>query len=223
MRLKRFPLKRVIIAGASGLICSNLLKVLLKNESIGEVVALVRTSLPVNNPKLKQLITDFDSLKDLKTELYGEAIYCCLGSTKKRTPNKDAYRKVDHDYPLELANLSSENIHQFHLVSAIDANDRSRFFYNRLKGETERDLKRISFSAIHIYQPSLIVGDRIEKRTFEGIMAQIMKIVDPLLVGSLKRYQSIEASTVAQAMVNQTFKGIEGVHTYPSHIIKQLA
>ena len=99
MLLKRFPLKRVIIAGASGLIGSNLLTLLLKNENIGEVVALVRSALPINNRKLIQLITDFDSLEKVKPEFYGEAIYCCLGSTKKKTPDEEAYRRVDHDYP----------------------------------------------------------------------------------------------------------------------------
>ena len=130
---------------------------------------------------------------------------------------------MDHNYTLALANLGSETVNQFHLVSAIDADDRSRVFYNKLKGETERDLKRISFRAIHIYQPSLIVGNRMEKRLFEKIAVQFFKILNPLLVGNLKRYKSIEASTVAQAMINQTFKDIEGIHTYPSHIIKQLA
>lgn len=217
-------MKRVIIAGASGLIGSELLDLLLENDKIGEVVALVRKALPVSNLKVVQIPTNFDSLEDIKTELFGDALYCCLGTTKAKTPDEADYRKVDHDYPVTLAQLASANkVSQFHLISAIGADPGSSIFYNRLKGETEQDVKKIPFRSIHIYQPSLITGKRKENRPMEKLAISIMKIINPLLIGSLKKYKSIQAITIAKAMINQTFKNEEGIHTYPSDIIKQLA
>lgn len=217
-------MKRVIIAGASGLIGSNLLKLLLNIKEIGEVVVLVRKPLPLNNVKLIQIITDFDSLEKVKKEISGDALYCCLGSTKSKTPGILDYRKVDHDYPVTLAKIASENkVTQFHLISALGADINSNFFYTKLKGETEKDVIKLPFKTIHIYQPSLLTGDRKEKRLLEKFTITLMTILNPLLMGGLKKYKSIKAITVAQAMINQTFKNLEGVYTYPSHIIKQLA
>lgn len=225
MRFKHIiKLKRVIIAGASGLIGSELLKLLLDDKRVEEVVALVRKPLPINNLKLIQINTTFDSLEEIRSELYGDALFCCLGSTKSKTPNINDYRKVDHDYPVALAKIASENkLPQFHLISALGADTTSKLFYNKLKGETEIDVKKFAFRSIHIYQPSLLTGSRVENRPLEKLAISLMKIVNPILIGNFKKYKSIKAITVAKAMINQTFKNLEGVYTYPSNIIKQLA
>ena len=224
MILSILHLKRIIIAGVSGLIGSELLKILLENKDVEEVLALVRSPLPISNPKLQQLTVDFDELKAYKNVIYGDALYCCLGSTIKKTPDLTDYRKVDHDYPVELARIASQNnIPQFHYVSALGANAKSRIFYTKLKGETEEDIKRLKFRSLHIYQPSLLTGNRLEHRRFEKFHIAIMKLLNPLLLGRLKKYKSIKATTVAQAMSNQTFRNLEGVYTYPSNIIEKLA
>ncbi|MEJ6981194.1 NAD(P)H-binding protein [Pedobacter sp. P351] len=217
-------MKRVIIAGASGLIGSNLLKLLLNKKEFGEVVVLVRKPLPLSNVKLVQIITNFDSLEKVRNEIFGDALYCCLGSTKSKTPDVLDYRKVDHDYPVTLARIASENkVAQFHLISSLGADTNSKIFYSKLKGETEKDIIEFSFKSIHIYQPSLLTGDRKENRWLERLAITIMSILNPFLMGSLKKYKSIKAITVAQAMINQTLKNVEGVHIYPSPIIKQLS
>ena len=217
-------MKRVIEAGASGLVGCELLNLLLDNDKIDEVVALVRRPLPLPNIKLVQILTNFDSLGEIKNDLKGDALYCCLGTTKNKTPDESDYRKVDHDYPVALAKLASENkVSQFHLISALGADPNSGIFYNKLKGETERDIKEIPFRAIYIYQPSLLTGHRKEKRPVEKLAISLMKIINPLLAGSLKKYKSIQAITVAKAMINQTYKNEEGIHTYPSDTITQLA
>ena len=216
-------LKNVILAGASGLIGSELLSLLLDSNKIGSVLALVRSPLPVAHPKLTQLEVDFDKLRDYKEIIKGEVIYCCLGSTKKKTPDENEYRKIDHDYPLQLAEIGFENkVSQFHLISSLGANHKSTIFYNRLKGETERDLKEYTFRSIHIYQPSLLVGNRTENRPLEKAMIGIMRIINPFLTGPLKKYRSVKATIIAQAMLNQTLKNLEGIHVYPSDKIKEL-
>ncbi|MFD2161710.1 NAD-dependent epimerase/dehydratase family protein [Paradesertivirga mongoliensis] len=217
-------MKKVIIAGASGLIGTELLTLLLQDGRISEVLALVRFPLPTNNTKLKQLKVNFDKLSDYKDQIEGDAIYCCLGSTKKKTPNLNDYHKVDHEYPLTLAKIALENkIAQYHLISALGADKNSKVFYPRLKGRIEEDVKDIPLQSVHIYQPSLLVGNRNEHRAFEKFFIHAMNFINPLLVGSLRKYRSIKATTVAQAMINQTFKNLDGIHTYPSNIIQELA
>lgn len=217
-------MKKVIIAGASGLIGTELLTLLLQDERISEVVALVRSALQVNHVKLKQLKVDFDKLSDYKEHFDGDAVYCCLGSTKKKTPNLEDYNKVDHEYPLNLAKIALENnIAQYHIISALGADKNSKVFYTRLKGRIEEDIKNIPLPSIHIYQPSLLVGARKEHRGFEKFFIHAMSFINPLLIGGLRKYRSIKASVVAKAMINQTFKNLNGIYVYPSNIIQELA
>ena len=115
--------KRAIIAGASGLIGSLLLEIVLENKEYDEVLILVRKKLLLQHIKLKQLVVNFDRLAEHADLLTGDVVFCCLGSTRKKTPDLTVYRKIDHDYPLQLAEIALENkIGQYHLVSALGAN-----------------------------------------------------------------------------------------------------
>jgi len=215
---------KAVIAGASGLVGSELLSILLEQTQYHEVLVLVRKELPVQHKKLVQLIVDFDNLDQHQQAITGHAIFCCLGSTKSKTPDLSLYRKIDHDYPVKLAGIAlKNNVPHFHLVSAIGANSKSSNFYTRMKGETEDDVQAVGIRSLHIYQPSLLTGNRKEHRLTERIATGVMKIIDPLLLGGLKKYQSIAATTVAKAMFKQSLNQEEGVFIHPSDHIKQLA
>jgi uncharacterized protein YbjT (DUF2867 family) len=216
--------KKAIIAGASGLIGSNMLNILLQHAEYDEVLILVRKELPVNHPKLKQLIVDFAQLNSYSKLITGDALFCCLGSTKKKTPDLKEYLKIDHDYPVQLAQIAFQNnVAQYHLISAIGANASSSNFYTKMKGETERDIIAIGLPALYIYQPSILIGDRKESRPLEAIATIMMKIINPLLMGGLKKYRSIAAQSVANAMYKQSLKNTAGLHIYSSDIIQQLS
>jgi uncharacterized protein YbjT (DUF2867 family) len=216
---------KAIIAGASGLIGGLLLDVLLQRSEYKEVVILVRKELPVKHTKLKQLVIDFDKLKDYAAELNGDVIFCCLGTTRKKTPDRAVYRQIDHDYPLQMAKIGLQNgVEQYHLVSALGANAGSSAFYMKTKGEVEEDITKVGLKCLHIYRPSLLTGDRTEKnRVEEKIVTVLFKLIDPLLLGSLKKYRSIPAKTVAMAMYKQSLIKQEGVFIHPSDQIKQIA
>ncbi len=216
--------KKAIIAGASGLIGSKLLDILLNKPDYDQVLILVRKELPTEHKKLVQLVLDFDKLDDHAAAITGRAVFCCLGSTQKKTPDLAVYRKVDHDYPVKLAQLAKQNgVNQYHLVSAIGANSNSSNFYTKTKGETEDDLQKIGLKCLHIYQPSFLAGDRKESRPLERVLVGLLKVVNPLLLGGLKKYRSIPAQTVALAMYNESLKNDEGVFIHTSDKIKLLA
>lgn len=216
--------KKAIIVGASGLIGSTLLDILLTQPDYTEVLSIGRKKIKLTNKKLTKIIADFDHLNEWENQLKGDVIFCCLGTTRRDTPNLDDYRKVDHDYPVRLAEIAVRNrIDQYHYVSAVGARSASSNFYTRIKGDTESALKKVGLKGLFIYQPSLLIGHRNKPRLMENIAVFVMKIIGPLLVGRLKKYRAINALDVAKAMYKQSLKNKAGVFTYTSDEIKKRA
>lgn len=212
-----------IIAGATGLIGNSLLHQLLDDPGYTKVTVVVRKEIPMQHTKLEQLVVDFDRLDNHEEHIKGDVVFCALGTTKSKTPDQEQYRKIDYQYPLDIAFIAQQNgASQYHLVSALGASEKSSIFYSRLKGEVERDLKSIPFKAIHIYRPSLLDGERREHRSAEGIMIGLMRILNPLLIGALKKYRSIKIEKVASAMLKQSLKPLDGIFIYDSDEIEQL-
>jgi len=215
--------KKAILLGASGLIGNSLLQQLLLSNHYNEVLVVVRKTLNIQHPKLRQLQVDFDRLIEHAHEIQGDVVFCCLGTTKKKTPDKAQYKKIDHQYPIDAARIALTNgATQYHLVSSLGANVNSSIFYPKLKGEVERDLKAIPFPTIHIYRPSLLDGFRIENRTGERWMIAIMRLINPILVGPLRQYRSIKIETVAHAMLIESLKDQKGVFIHPSDAIERI-
>ena len=201
-----------------------LLDILIQSAVYKDITVLVRKNLPLQNDKIKQVLVDFDELEKFADEINGDSLFCCLGSTRKKTPDLAIYRKVDHDYPLQLAQIGVNNgMTQYHLVSALGANAASSNFYTKMKGETEDDLKKAGFKCLHIYRPALLTGHRNEKRLAEPFLIALFKVINPLLLGRLRKYRSIPAETVARAMYKQSLINQEGIFIHPSDEIKELA
>jgi uncharacterized protein YbjT (DUF2867 family) len=188
-----------------------LLEQLLSNNNYKEVLIVGRKKLERQHPKLKQLIVDFDKLNDYATQIQGDVVFCCLGTTKNKTPDQVQYKKIDYQYPLDAAAIAKNNgAEQYHLVSALGANPSSSIFYTKTKGEVERDLKAIPFKSVHIYQPSLLVGERKESRNMEGLMTVVMQILNPFLFSGLRKYRSIKIEKVALAMLKMSLEVASG-------------
>lgn len=215
---------KAVIAGASGLTGGYLLNHILNEPHYDEVLVIVRKQLPIEHKNLVQLVVDFDKLDDVATSITGDVMFCCLGTTKAKTPDKTLYHKIEHDYPVKLAQIAFRNgFKQYHLMSSVGADANAGSDYLKWKGKTEDDIQQISFPVLHIYRPSLLTGNRPDFRLVEKIAEGFMKLIDPLLFGSFKKYVSIPAATVAKAMYKQSLKTEEGVFIHPSHHIKQLA
>ena len=215
---------KVILVGASGLIGSNLLSELIKSEAISEVLLLVRRSSGSSNFKVKELIVNFDEPNSYSADIQADIIYSCLGTTKSETPNSALYRQIDLGYPLNLAKLGQQNgVTQFHIISSLGADAESSNSYLKLKGELEQELKKLNIPSLHIYQPSFLIGERKKKRLADRIMEPIFNLIDPLLIGPLKKYRSIKAADVAKVMLNQSIQNLQGSFIYPSIQIQELA
>ncbi|NJW53880.1 NAD(P)H-binding protein [Salinimicrobium oceani] len=195
-------MKTAIILGATGLTGGILLDKLLKDERYTRIKLFSRSSTGVKNDKIEEHLIDLFQLENHETDFKADEVYCCIGTTQAKTPNQETYRKIDHGIPVTAAKLSKKNsISKFLVVSALGADPGSKFFYNRTKGEMERDVLAEKISETYIFQPSLIGGEREEKRPFEAAWKKIMKVGDHFLVGPFKKYRSIDAEKIADAMI----------------------
>ena len=216
--------KTALLLGASGLIGGFLLQALLESESYNKVVIFTRKELGIDNPKLEQHVIGFDKIEDYKHLIKGDDLFSCLGTTMRKAGSEEAFKKVDYDYPLQIAKIAAEQkVNQYLLVSSVGADEDSLFFYNRVKGELEMAVKNLPFWAVHIFQPSVLMGERNENRWGEKLAARLGRGFDFLTGGLLSKYSPIEAEVVAKAMIKsaQGFKA--GVTVYPSNIIQQIA
>jgi uncharacterized protein YbjT (DUF2867 family) len=182
------------------------------------VTAIARTSLPFSHPKLKLIIADFDSIESQKEKLVADDIFCCLGTTIKSAKSKEAFRKIDFDYPLLIAKLTKAlGAKQFLLVSALGANKASSVFYNKVKGEIEEAISSIGFESCHVFRPSLLLGSRIEKREGERSMQKIFSAVGFLIP---KKYKAIESIKVARGMLAIAKKNVSGNFIHESNSLQ---
>lgn len=192
-----------LVIGATGLVGAHLLNLLLADGHYTQVTAITRKPISPQ-PGFENLIGSFE---DGDTLLSGKAfddVYCCLGTTMKKAGSKKDFRKVDYDYPMKVAELvKGTGTKQFLVVSAMGADPESSFFYNKVKGELERDLGHLGFESLHIFRPALLLGARNEKRPGEKLAQYIFKALGFLFFGPLKKYKAIDYRKVARAMIVQ--------------------
>lgn len=214
--------KHALIAGATGLVGNELLQQLIRGRQYHTISILSRHEVETTSKRVETIIVDYDALTDDQIPEVDD-VFCCLGTTMNKAGSKDAFRKVDYDYPLQVAEITRrKGAQQYLLVSAMGADKSSYIFYNRVKGEVEEAIAKLGFDAFHVFRPSMLLGERTETRLGEQIGQVVMQGVAPLMVGGLKKYQAIPAETVAEAMVHVARKELTGVYVFESDKIQEL-
>lgn len=193
--------KTAILLGATGLTGNLLLQQLLKDDDFQKIILFSRSSVKLQHSKLEEHLIDLFQLEKYKDQFHADVVFCCVGTTQKKTPDKETYRKVDFGIPVTAAKLAKQNnIPKMIVVSAIGADKNSRFFYNKTKGEMEEAVLEQKISETYILRPSLIDGNREESRPFELAWKKVMRLANFIMIGPLKKYRSIQAETIASAM-----------------------
>lgn len=215
--------KTAILLGATGLTGKLLLQLLLKDNRYKKIKLFSRSTSGVVHPKIEEYLGDIIHLETFKNTFKADDVFCCVGTTKAKTPDKELYIKIDFGIPTKAAELCKENgINTLVIISALGANSKSKIFYNRTKGEMEEAVLQRQIPKTHTLQPSLISGKREEKRIGEWIFKQLMRVANLVMAGPLKKYKSIHPNDIAKAMVwlaNNEY----GQVTIPSDTIRILA
>lgn len=218
--------KTAAILGSTGMIGSYLLELLLTDDYFSTVKILVRRPVAKTDQKVEIKLVNYEDPESIKLALEGtDVIFSCIGTTQKNVNgDKQLYRKIDFDIPVMAARLGKETgCEKFILVSSVGADNHSGTFYLRLKGELENAIQATGLDAVHIMQPSILLGERKEKRTGENILQESLKLVSGLFFGSLRKYKAIHGKTVAAAMMNTAKKEEKGFFRYTYDEIKKLA
>lgn len=215
--------KKALIIGATGLIGNELVKLVAQSDYYQQIYILVRRKTGFKYEKVTEILADFDKLEESLKSIQAMDVYNCLGTTMKKAGSKDEFYKIDFSYPLEIARImKTKGSKTFLNVSALGAKKSSVIFYNRVKGELETALNEIGFKSLVIFRPSLLLGDRNEKRAGEDIAKKTYKVLDKIFIGPLKKYSGIEGKTVAQAMFEMAKRKPEGLTILESDKIKEV-
>lgn len=208
------------IVGASGLVGSKLLSLLLADSRFAAVVSLGRRKSDDGHAKLTQRVVDFASL-DVAGLPAPDVAFCALGTTIGKAGSEAAFRAVDHVAVLAFAKAAyAAGARRFEVVTSLGADAKSMMLYNRVKGEIEADLRRVGYTSLAIARPSLLLGDRAESRPGERVAV----VASRLLGGLLRPFESrpIEAEVVARALVAIAHDPPDGAVVYPSSRLQSL-
>lgn len=207
-------MRTALIAGATGLIGKQLLSDLLSDQYYDVVKAVTRKQLEISHPKLVNIVIDFEDLRTNADTLKADDVFCCLGTTIKQAGSQKQFRKVDHDYPLTLAAIAKvTGARQYMLVSALGAKASSSIFYNRVKAETEEAIRNLGFDSLHIFRPSLLLGERSEHRAAEEAAKKFYSFFGWLIPA---KYKGIDAGKVARAMASIARESKKGTFIHES-------
>jgi uncharacterized protein YbjT (DUF2867 family) len=199
---------KLLLVGATGLVGRHVLELALADERVTQVVAPVRRPLP-EHPRLLAPQVDYEQLPEDADWWRADAVICTLGTTMKLAGSREAFRRVDHDYPLQVARLAHRHgTRTYALNSAVGANARSRFFYNRVKGELEAHLGEVGFASLALVRPGLIGGQRADHRWGEGTMLRVLGLLEPLLP---RGWRINPAANIAQALLTAALEPRPGV------------
>ena len=195
-------MKTALVFGSSGSIGIKLLNELVENKNYSKIKIFVRSVPKMCNPKVEIIKTDFNNLGSHKEDIKGDDCFFCIGTTKKNSPDKNEYRRVELDIPKEIAQIAKSNlVNSFIFVSCVFADSKSSSDYLRYKGVVEEELKKLNFPTLGIMRPSFLLGNRKENRVGEKIGMFFSNLLSPLFLGPLKKMQPIQSKTVASIMM----------------------
>ena len=200
--------RKALLLGATGLAGGECLAQLLDNDAYDSVTVLSRRESSLSHPKLDWRVIDLDQMEACQQQFQVDDIFCCLGSTMKKAGSRQAFRHVDHDLVVLAGQMAKRaGAQRFLVVSAINANSRSPFFYSRVKGQMERALERLQLPLLVLVQPSLLRGNREDKRTAEDWGNLLNRIIEPLTRWTDAHWLPVDGSKVAEGMVGMALEG----------------
>lgn len=210
-------MRSVLVIGATGLVGSECIRLLVEDPTCSRIVVVARSPRPASliSQKIEWNQCNFDELASRPDYFNVDQIICAMGTTVSKTPSRDEYRKIDYEYPLMAARLGRQHgARHFLIVTAVGANSRSPVFYNRLKGEVEDSLMKLDYPSLTIARPSVLIGDRKESRRSEKLAWKVGFLMP-------KKYKPVKVTSVARALVDAARLDLSGVRIIQNKDILQ--
>jgi uncharacterized protein YbjT (DUF2867 family) len=215
-------MKTAIVIGATGLVGKNLVQLLLWDTRFEKVKVFTRKPTGLKNDILEEHIVDFDQPATFKKLVTGDVLYSAMGTTLKAAGSKEAQYKIDYTYQYQVAKMAAANgVAEYVLISAAGSAPDAKIFYSKMKGELERDIKKLPFETIHIIRPGMLAGHREHERTGEKIGIGVMNLISK--IPGLSKLKPITGVEVAKSMINATFRRVVGIHEYTLGEVFKLA
>jgi uncharacterized protein YbjT (DUF2867 family) len=204
-----------LVAGATGLVGAALLEQLAADAEYREVRVLGRRAPARAGGKVRFVESDFGDLAALAPQLAVDDVFCCLGTTIRKAGSQAAFERVDYHMVVDLARSAQRaGAKRFLVVSAVGASERAAAFYSRVKGRMEKAVREVPFEAVHIVRPSLLLGDRAERRPGEQAAQVLAPWLAPALRGPLAKYRAVPAAEVAGALMTLARRSAKGAHVH---------
>jgi len=202
--------KTALLFGSTGLVGGHVLNYLIQNSNYSKIKLFVRSFTGINNTKIEIIKTDFNNLNKHAEDIKGDECFFCIGTTKKKSPNKNEYQKIELDIPKKIAQIAKSNsVKSFFFVSSGYANPKSSSEYLKFKGLVEEEIKSLNFDKIGIMRPSFLLGERQEERVGEKFGIIIFKLLTPILIGTFRKMRPIQSEIVAKAMIKLANENID--------------
>ena len=226
--MKSKQTKSALIMGGSGLVGKSLLEAILAKDYYSDITLVLRSPMDLEQDKRVKIITisDFDALDQYDESLFAEDVFCCLGATMKKAGSKLIFEKSDLIYPLKVASINQKNpnFKNYLIVTSQGANAQSLIYYNQVKGRCEQALLALDLPGLKVFRPSLLLGNRIEKRRAEVFFNFLIKVVStPLKVLGISSFWSIDAAIVADAMLQVAMNEKEQTVFYDAKSMIQIS
>ena len=203
-------MKTALLFGSTGLVGGHVLNYLIQNPNYSKIKLFVRSFTEINDPKIEIIKTDFNNLNKYAEDIKGDECFFCVGTTKKKSPDKNEYQKIELDIPKKIAQIAKSNlVKSFFFVSSGYANPKSSGEYLKFKGLVEEEIKNLNFDKIGIMRPSFLLGERQEERFGEKFGIIIFKLLTPILIGPFRKMRPIQSEIVAKAMIKLANENID--------------
>tara|TARA_B000000437_G_C11634059_1_gene300746 strand:+ start:335 stop:1000 length:666 start_codon:yes stop_codon:yes gene_type:complete len=200
---------KVIITGSTGMVGKGVLLQCLEDNRIKKILLVNRTSIKINNPKIKEIICDnFLNLNNHEKDFTGyDACFHCMGISVVGSSD-EYYKTTTYDITKIITDLvfkgNKNAVFNYVTGEGTDSSEKGPIRWARIKGKAENYILQKGFKDSYMFRAGIIIPEKgIKSRTkIYNLFYVLMRPVYPIL----KLLPFITTtSKLGNAMINTLF------------------